>query len=382
MRRSLLLLAFALLLAPAPARAVTVGLSDQTSDAWQDGRLRALGLRHARLVVPWNAAITEPDRVAGWLAASAAAGFEPHVAFEHGRDTRCPASPCVYPTRAAYARAVRAFAARFPQVRTYTTWNEANHRSQPVAALPGAVAGYYEELVAACPGCTVVAADVLDSGAYVRWLQRFRAATGLRPRLWGLHNYADVTYGRTTGTDRVLAAVPGRLWIEETGGIVAIRGSALTTDEGRAARSIARAFALAAARPRITRMYVYHWRASASSRLDAGLVRADGTARPSLVTLAAQLGAQRAPLRWTAHGRRTRLVLRARCRVARCRGRVAVRLGGRRIAMRGYRTSAAQPTATLRLRVPRALRRVRRVRLTVRAAVPSPATSRVSLLRS
>jgi hypothetical protein len=31
---------------------------------------------------------------------------------------------------------------RFRQVRTYTTWNEANHESQPVASHPEAVAGY------------------------------------------------------------------------------------------------------------------------------------------------------------------------------------------------------------------------------------------------
>ncbi|HEX8206274.1 MAG TPA: hypothetical protein VF587_09470, partial [Solirubrobacteraceae bacterium] len=217
MRRVVLVLA-CLLIPASPAAAVTVGMSDQTNDAWQDHRLRALGLRHARLVVPWDVATTDPARVEGWLAATAAAGFVPHVAFEHSRSTRCPSRPCLFPTREAYARLVRAFVARFPQVRTFTTWNEANHRTQPVARRPGVVAGYYEELRAACPGCTIVAADVLDSGAYVDWLRRFRAATSLKPRLWGLHNYADVTYGRTSGTDRVLAAVPGRLWIEETGG--------------------------------------------------------------------------------------------------------------------------------------------------------------------
>jgi hypothetical protein len=88
---------------------------------------------------------------------------------------------------------VRRFVARFPQVRTYTTWNEANHVSQPVADRPEAVAGYYEELRAACARCTTVAGDLLDSGTYVGWLRRFRAATATSPRLWRLHNYSDVT---------------------------------------------------------------------------------------------------------------------------------------------------------------------------------------------
>ena len=314
--------------------------------------------------------------------------MQPHVAFEHARSTRCPASPCVMPTRGAYARAVRAFVARFPQVRTYTTWNEANHKSQPVATRPDMAAGYYEELVAACSGCTIVAGDVLDSGAYVRWLQRFRAATDLRPRLWGLHNYADVTYGRTTGTDAALAAVPGELWIEETGGIVTLLGTggrvAMPTSEARAAASIRRAFALAAARPRIGRMYVYHWRSAAGAAFDSGLVRPDGSARPSLTALAELLRPAIAE-RWRARWSKGRLVLRVTC--SGCRGRVAVTLrtkrGGRwrakRVATRAYGAKKV-----LRIRVSRALRlrakraTARRLRLVVK---PSGRVARRVTLR-
>ncbi|MEA2226646.1 MAG: hypothetical protein QOF04_276, partial [Solirubrobacteraceae bacterium] len=246
MRARLLLPLTLLILAAAPpcAGAAAIGISDQDPAAWADPRLRALGLGHARHVVPWDAATSEPVRVEAWLTALAAAGMRPHVAFEHARGTRCPAAPCAAPSRAAYGQAVRRFIARFPQVRTYTTWNEANHVSQPVALHPEAVAGYYDELRAACPGCTVEAGDVLDAGSYDRWLQRFRAATASAPRLWGLHNDADVTYGRTSGTDAVLAAVHGQLWIEETGGIVTLRNAAgratLETDEARAARAVAR----------------------------------------------------------------------------------------------------------------------------------------------
>ena len=71
---------------------------------------------------------------------------------------------------------------------------------------PEAVARYYDALRAACPACTIVAGDVLDSGSYRRWLQRFLRASTTTPRLWGLHDYGDVTYGATTGVDTVLAA--------------------------------------------------------------------------------------------------------------------------------------------------------------------------------
>ena len=141
------------------------------------------------------------------------------------------------------------------------------------------------------------------------------------PRLWGLHNYGDVTYGRTTGTDAVLAAVPGELWIEETGGIVTLRGAggrvAMPTNETRAAASIRRAFALAAARPRIGRMYVYHWRAAAGAAFDAGLVRAGRVGAPRASTALAELLRPAAVAeRWRARWAKGRLVLRVTCRAA------------------------------------------------------------------
>ena len=408
-RRLALALVALALAAPAAASAAVIGFGDQNASVFADARLRALGLPVARLVVPWDAATSQPDRVAAWLAAVAAAGMRPHVAFEHLTSDRCPGSPCTAPSRAAYAAAVRRFIARFPQVRTYTTWNEANHASQPVSSRPEAVAGYYEELVAACGGCTVVAGDVLDSGSYVRWLQRFQAATSARPRLWGLHNYGDVTHATTTGTDDVLATVTGALWIEETGGIVVLRNSSgavtLSSNETRAAASIDRAFALLAGRPRITRMYVYHWKGTTGGRFDAGLVRPDDSLRPSYAAVVRGIAAQAtataaATLRWTATWSRARrgvLLVRARCRTAsgRCTGRVALSLRTRRRAAaparvaqlraRSYRTTAARPVQTLRIAVGRRLRArlraagTRRRRLRVRPATPAGAASTTTL---
>src|SRR5439155_1944540 len=136
-----------------------------------------------------------------------------------------------------------------------------------------------------CPGCTVVAGDVLDSGSYVRWLRGFLAASPTTPQLWGLHDYGDVTYGTTAGVDAVLATIPGRLWIEETGALVSLRNQAarqtLLVDESRAALAIDRAFAIARANPRIDRMYVYQWQAGPLDRFNSGLVRPDGRLTPS-----------------------------------------------------------------------------------------------------
>ncbi len=412
------LTALAVVTVPTARAAVTVGLGDQKPAVFADARLRALKLPVARLIVPYDAATSEPQLVDQWLAATAAAGMQPHVAFEHLRSSACPRSPCVVPTRAQYGAAVRAFVARWPQVRTYTTWNEANHASQPVWNRPEAVAGFYDELRAACPGCTVVAGDVVDSGSYVDFLRRLRAAASVDPPLWGLHNYGDVTYGTSTGTDAALAAVGGELWLEETGGIVVLRDQAgrqtLPFDEQRAASGIDQAFALAATRPRITRLYVYQWSATPTSSFDSGLVRPDGALRPSYTALVrnlAALGGTSVPVpatatvaatlrwsvRWSASARNV-LLLRVRCRTSggRCVGTVAPALRTRRTvgsrtlvarvgAARRYTTTATRRTVTLRLTVSRALRarlraaRTRRLALTVRPTTPTGAPATVTL---
>jgi len=414
--RLLALAGAALALTPAAAaRGAVIGLADQNAGAYGDARLRALHLPVARLVVPYDAATSQPQLVSTWLAAVAAAGMQPHVAFEHLKANGCPSSPCVVPSRATYRAAVRAFIARFGQVRVYTTWNEANHESQPVSGRPETVAGYYEELRDACPTCTIVAGDVLDSGGYVRWLQRFQQATDSAPQLWGLHNYGDVTYGTAEGTDAVLRTVSGQLWVEETGGIVVLRNSAgrvtLSFDEARAAASVDRAFALLATRPRITRMYIYHWQSGPTSRFDAGLVRPDGSLRPSYDAVLRGIAGRPAPsatapaspgstLTWAATWSKAQpavLLVRARCLTSggRCAGRVVARLRTRRtarsatrtatIATRTYRTSSTSRVRTLRVRVSKALRArlrassARRLALSVRPTTPTGAASTLTL---
>src|SRR4051794_27397053 len=246
----ILLALLALGVSAAPASALEVGIADQDASSFADPHLRALGLKQARLIVPWDAAASEPAAVQSWLDATAAAGMTPHVAFEHLLHQKCPARACTAPSRSQYGAAVRAFIGRFPQVRTYTTWNEANHQSQPTASAPVAVAGYYDELRSACFSCTIVAADVIDSGSYTTWLRRFQAAANGSPALWGLHDYTDVTYGTTSGTDNALAVMPGSVWVEETGGIVVRRDGRgrelLRYDEARAANAIVNAFDIAA----------------------------------------------------------------------------------------------------------------------------------------
>jgi Glycosyl hydrolase catalytic core len=182
-------------------------------------------------------------------------------------------------------------------VRVISPWNEANHRSQPTFKNPKRAAQFYNVVRANCRGCKIIAADVIDEVNMERWLRVFKK-TAKKPRIWGLHNYRDTNKRkgqRLGGTKRLLKAVKGDVWLTETGGIVKFvlpNGHTLFPQSERRANSATkRMFALAKRyRNRIKRLYIYHWKQSASdNRFDAGLVRRDGSARPALSTVRSQL---------------------------------------------------------------------------------------------
>jgi hypothetical protein len=273
---------------PAPGTGALLAIADQKAATFSDPRFRKLGVARGRLNTPWNSIFTEPARLEQWLDAARAAGVEPLVAFEHARGEPCPAEPCRLPSVADYTRAVTAFHRRNPWVHLLQPWNEANSATQPTGKHPERAAAYYEALRRVCPSCVIPAADVVDGANLERWVAGFRASLrGGTPQLWGLHNYSDTNRFRSTGTKRMLAAVPGEIWLTETGGIVSFTTSdgrpVLPYDEKRAARAIRYLFSLARLSRRITRTYIYQWKIDfPGNRFDAGLVRLDGKPRPSL----------------------------------------------------------------------------------------------------
>lgn len=292
---TILLVLTAVVPASVSAAPVTVGLGDQNAGAFADPNFQALGLRHARVITPWNVALSRGDRawLDDYLSAAREAGISPLVSFGAAHGSRCPARPCKLPTTAAFERAFRAFRKRYPDVRTIGVWNEANHRSQPTFRYPEQAAKYFNVIRRRCAGCRIVAADVIDDANMVRWLGRFRTvARGAR--LWGLHNYRDGNPRRGQrygGTKLLLRTVPGKVWLTETGGIVKFvlpDGRRLFPySESRANTALGRVLRLARYyRSRIERLYVYHWRQdSFNNRFDAGLLSADGEPRPSYRTL-------------------------------------------------------------------------------------------------
>ncbi len=280
-----LILLAALGASPAQAR-FTLGIADQTTRMIEDPRFQALGVRHTRIVVPYNMMSDREsyDRYAYVLDALHAQDYQVLVAFNHRAD-----SHTFLPSVAAYTRNFRAFRKKFPWITEFTPWNEANHSSQPTAFRPQAAAAYYNAVRANCRGCRITAADVLDKRGFQNWIKEFRRHAK-RPKLWGLHNYADVNFRRDSSIQTLRKATRGgEIWLTETGGIVRL-ATTWPYDERRAARSTKHVLEMAKRR-RVSRVYLYRWSGEPlGSRWDSGLIAYNGRPRPALNAVERHLG--------------------------------------------------------------------------------------------
>ena len=135
-------------------------------------------------------------------------------------------------------------------------------------------------------------------------------------------------------------------------------GASWARTTARPARALQQAFALAGGR--VTRVYVYSWRAQSSrERFDSALLDADGTARPGLAVVRAQLRPALTIASARLAGRRLRV--RLDCLRRRCAGTLRVRTTAKRSLARTRFSVAAG--ASRRVSVALRLPRGRRVRL-------------------
>jgi hypothetical protein len=288
----------------AQLRAVTgplqlgIGIADQKANAFDDVRLQELGLPFARRSVAWDA-LRFPDQVAdldAWMAGVRLLGADPMITFARSRDRagRRPRLPGPFE----YLQQFNRFHKRYPDVKTFSAWNEANHCGSGTCNRPDIVARYYNTLRRNCPGCKIVAADLLDQPNMVSWTRRFRRAARFEPRYWGLHDYLDANRLQTVRTSALLRAVRGEVWLTEVGGIVARRNkSPIPIPQGKAHAATAMRFIfdrLARLDARVTRIYIYHWHSQTDhDSWDSALVGADGAERPSLAVLRRVVGETR-----------------------------------------------------------------------------------------
>jgi hypothetical protein len=300
-KRLLLLLpvlALLVVLGPTPAmsearKPVVIGLADQKADFLSDPSFLSLGLRHARVAVAWDALTSEWQvaELERWMSAAKTAGVQPLVTFDR---SRLPGRGRILPTPAQLQTQFRAFRKRYPWVRDYSTWNEANFGGQATASKPQLVARYYRALKSACPQCRVLGADLLDLPSMSRWVKAFTKVAG-QPRYWGLHNYVTANRLQTTRTRELLKVTKGEIWLTETGGLVARRNKTLIklpqgkTHAAKVTRFILRDMVRLS--PRITRVYLYQWNSATNQdSWDSALIGSDARPRPALGVLQQALG--------------------------------------------------------------------------------------------
>jgi hypothetical protein len=300
MRRRIpaLLLLLALIAAAVPATAaeakVAVGIADNKSDMFTDPRFTALKVKYVRVMVPYDAVHDYAERtwLDGWMAGAKKDGLKPLVTFDRSRKR-----PSYNPSAAVMAKSVKDLRKRYPFVKEFATWNEANINKQPAT-----VARWWLAMRKACPSCTILGADLLDRSNVGTWAKRFVKAAKRTPAVWGLHNYVDANRLTTTGTRALLKAVKGAVWFTETGGVVSRNNaSSVTFPTGatHAAKATKFVFStLAKLSPRVRRVYIYHWNTGVGSKTsadddrtwDSGLIGPDDKPRPSLAVLQALLG--------------------------------------------------------------------------------------------
>jgi hypothetical protein len=314
-RLALLLPLLAALLAagatPAHARPVTLGIGEQQPGMFSDPYWAQLGIPHARFLTQWDALRHKRERglLDAWVEAARAAGAQMTIAFTHSHRAR--RDPREFPTRAQFRAAFAAFRARYPDVRDWIVWNEANHPSSLSAHRPRKVAMLFDVASHACQGCRIVGADVLDISGMEAWIRRFTLAARTRPRYWGLHNYVDAQHGGSAGTRRFLAVTRGKVWFTETGGWILRRKyqrgrllSELRSSPRHQAQATRHALGLACMSRRVQRVYIYNWQAPQfPTTWDSGLIGPRGTPRPAYDLLLRKVRNAGAPVARCRRGR-------------------------------------------------------------------------------
>ena len=300
------ILSFSAASAPAQStRHPALGIGDENLFMFRDPRFLSLGIKEVRFDMSWDVLSGayknhyRRDILEAWLGEARADGLTPLITFDHS-DRRGQAQRL--PSVAQFSRAFRQFRQRYPWVKQFVTWDEANYYGEAIAQHPKLAAEYYLALRRDCPHCTIAAADLLDitnrrqAVPEVQWARELMRYAHARPSFWALNNYVGANDLSLRSLKRVLRGLPGSFWLAETGGIISLphRGKpgfpltpahAATVDRFLLTK-------VAALSPRIKRIYLYEWRRpSAHSGWDSALIAYNNVPRRAYKVLANTLDA-------------------------------------------------------------------------------------------
>jgi hypothetical protein len=295
---SLAALCAGLVVVPAGAGAVTLGIGSPDPGMFSSSRFQALHITTARYGLPYDIVTRRGD--AGqlrafrtWYGAAQAAGVSPLISF--GPDSIGSAKTRRHVPRVAeYKKAVKAFRKRFPQIKYYTAWNEPDFPYYRLSRNPRLAANYFNALYKVCGRhCTVLAGDVFlpATGPSARVINHSKARLGAwlpgyikglrhRPAGWALHDYTEIR-GRNTKQLRTLMRLTrGPIWLDETGGVLR-RGHWIYKNQSAAAAGRDESYLLSLTKRyhRIRRIYHYQWAAVRTAGWDSALLDTKGRPR-------------------------------------------------------------------------------------------------------
>jgi hypothetical protein len=290
------------------ASSFVTGVGDEHARMFANPLYQQLHTKIVRYIAPYDA-VTHSyslDQAITFIRAAEAQHQQVLVAFYHSEY-----SPTRLPSVGTYQHDIEKFIKRFPKVRQYQSWDEANRGNiAHVLASPSAVAAakYYQALIRVCKGCTAIGLDVLDANDIsptLAYISEFKREIGhletVMPKIWGLHNYSDINRLESWRTRELVRALGGQVWLTETGGLVQF-GGAFPNNHGsgltRASKVLKYMFAVAASHSQIKRLYIYDWTGgNSSTRFDAGLMNAREQPRAGYVVVCHQLRAAKCGLK-------------------------------------------------------------------------------------
>jgi hypothetical protein len=239
------------------------GIADENLEDWSPGiwsSFNATGVNQVRHIVPWNVAMGGPVHAAdlaeteNWINAAQAKGLQILISFRYEYCTdqtkaelesegrTCPGA--LPPSAAEYLTAVGRFREKFPQIATYTAWNEPNHthaskyapgQDANPAKFPWLAAAYWINLNFVCnlpkygPSCTVIGGDFLDPNgngeafkSYINSYKATLAESGVSPSTWAIHPYTAAETGNWGLVDTKFMNLTENkpVWFTEVGGMV------------------------------------------------------------------------------------------------------------------------------------------------------------------
>jgi hypothetical protein len=207
------------------AASYTTGIGDEHPQMFANPLYTQLHTKIVRYIAPYDAVVHSYslDQAITFIKGAEALHEQVLVAFYHSEY-----SPTKMPSIASYQHDVQKFVKRFPKVRQYQSWDEANRGNIPhVLASPSAAAAaqYYQALIRVCKGCTVIGLDVLDAdhiSPTLAYISEFKREIGrlrtVMPKIWGLHNYSDVNRLESWRTRQLTRALGGQVWLTDEGG--------------------------------------------------------------------------------------------------------------------------------------------------------------------